>query len=230
MQGYSDKASHEKFIAEHEDAIPKWLSDRVTQKDVDVLEDNNYHTANTVIADRRPDLGGWNSQKALAQWDKYKSVSEIAKGDSPGHPFRGNQYAQAPASATDNLKMVRGRAVIDEPAVQANIDHFTQVAQEHTNQANQHAEAVAELQARIAEHERAGQIHLDAAGLARQVADDERELSDPEGATDFLSSLPKGVSPLIGEASNGYTYAENRQNSIAASEAARQATERANRL
>jgi len=98
MQGYSDKASHEKFIAEHEDAIPKWLVDKVTQKDVSVLEDNNYHTANTVIASQRPDLKGWTNEKALAQWDKYKSVSEIAKGDSPGHPFRGNQYATHTAS------------------------------------------------------------------------------------------------------------------------------------
>jgi len=100
MNGYSDKESHIKFIAEHEDAIPKWLIDKVTQKDVDVLEDNNYHTANTVIASQRPDLTGWTNEKALAQWDTQKSASEIAKGDLPGHPFRGNQYTEGSLSDT----------------------------------------------------------------------------------------------------------------------------------
>ena len=94
MNGYSDKESHIKFIAEHEDAIPRWLSDKVTQKDVSVLEDNNYHTANTVIASRRPDIKGWTNEKALAQWDTQKSA-EISKGDVVGHEFHGNQWTDS---------------------------------------------------------------------------------------------------------------------------------------
>ena len=111
MNGYSDKESHIKFIAEHEDAIPKWLVDKVTQKDVSVLEDNNYHTANTVIASQRPDLKGWTNEKALAQWDTQKSASEIRKGDLPGHEFHGNQHTGAQGIA-DRAKAGEGNPIV----------------------------------------------------------------------------------------------------------------------
>ena len=121
MNGYSDKESHEKFIAEHEDAIPKWLIDKVTQKDVDVLEDNNYHTANTVIASQRPDLKGWTNEKALAQWDTQKSASEISKGDLPGHEFRGNQYTTGQAASALRDLATSARAANEKSRLKSDV-------------------------------------------------------------------------------------------------------------
>ena len=144
INGYSDKESHIKFLAEHEDAIPKWLVDKVTQKDMDVLEDNNYHAANNVIASQRPDLNGWTKEKALAQWDTQKSAEIIQKGDLAGHAFRGNQYtsAQSLSDRASNLHYKVQEGVDPSDAGRWNPDpvgsFHNDVADEHRGIAAQH--------------------------------------------------------------------------------------------
>lgn len=176
MNGYSDKESHIKFIAEHEDAIPKWLVDKVTQKDMSVLEDNNYHAANSVIASQRPDLTGWtNKEKALAQWDTQKSAEIIQKGDTPGHPFRGNQYTEASADLAQRVENGGGRM------------KWAAQAAEHKGFADEHRAIARALtgavnrgeieQGRLpAVHEAIGD-HLDAADAHDKAANEARALT-----------------------------------------------------
>lgn len=68
------------------DAIPRWLVNQVTEKDLAALTDNNFHASVRYIESQRPDL-------------IQKSVSEITKGDTPGHEFHGNQYTGGNAGA-----------------------------------------------------------------------------------------------------------------------------------
>ena len=190
MNGYSDKESHIKFIAEHEDAIPRWLSDKVTQKDVSVLEDNNYHTANTVIASRRPDLTGWTNEKALAQWDTQKSA-EITKGDLAGHAFRGNQYtsAQSLSDSASNLHYKVQEGVDPFGAGQVGSFH-NDVADEHRGIAEQHRAVIGSLKQEAQKASDEGkpilynhvvsemQAHADAARAHNEAADAHNQVID----------------------------------------------------
>lgn len=164
MNGYSDKESHIKFIAEHEDAIPKWLVDKVTQKDVDVLEDNNYHTANTVIASQRPDIKGWTNEKALAQWDTQKSA-EISKGDLPGHPFRGNQYTEG--SLSDTATRLAAFVTKERTNIPPATAH--DIADSHREHATLHRQAADQLRQHVDIMTSPENLHRDGEATTSQV-------------------------------------------------------------
>ena len=93
-KGWQTVMEQAKMIGEHKMAIPKALVDSATKEDLDKLTDNNYHSARTAIEQQRPDLLTPSAREVnLGNYFKSESLLyPLTKGDTPGHPFHGNQY------------------------------------------------------------------------------------------------------------------------------------------
>ena len=94
-------------------------------------------------------------------------ASEILKGDLPGHPFRGNQYATYTASELADA--VTGRATladafsngdtIDKEAAKETETSLRDQAQRHEEIAAEHRATISDLKSLISLHEEAAQAH-----------------------------------------------------------------------
>ena len=93
-KGWQTAMEQAKMIGEHKMAIPKALVDSATKEDLDKLTDNNYHSARTAIEQQRPDLLTPSTREVnLGNYFKSESLLyPLTKGDTPGHPFHGNQF------------------------------------------------------------------------------------------------------------------------------------------
>lgn len=119
----------------------------------------------------------------------------IAKGDTPGHPFRGNQYAQIAAEHADEHRevaaqhMERANALARSAGQHLQFDGDAQLAQSTLDKAN--------------EHEAAANAHLEAAkawdGVVQSGDTAEANAAQALSTKAYESTIGKSVGEISAE-------------------------------